>query len=959
MRGSILKTIFFIICSITITQAENNAPAKIVSNCGPDGTNITFTKSNVSNIEKLWKSTPQDGGFNYLGFHCDKLEGVKPEAVILKDIDFKTGNYICEYALEQSSSARERKKDGVSQEDVFIQDENYARLYRNETCLKDYEKSHKFSDIVKPTENIKSGGDYKSTYIGTQPTKIVKKNSWLWGLVPMGDKTLGKEYVINLKKLDEKQDFLEKESEKHGDPTSKGEKRKIHTNDPTTPPTISELFTATITLDAGYFADNEKGLVDVSTGKINFANDMTTMAKESWGIVFKDRMKPINPMEQIIDGKFWGFYASFIENIRIAEQVVVLMLFFAGFVGLTGQKIAQAGFAQFGDNQSKNELGFARILVGPITSLIIFVAPVVPSGLTIDNRLLKDDNTEKVGIVLGGNTEENKKALEELEAIGGTTVIQSAIQYFVRWGVLIANEFADYALFPYLNYLEYKEGIIMGNTAEMYDEKIKEAKESFLLLQKQYNFYVNSCKAIYGKSDDKESLLLLNPLSGRPPLSLKEITEKSYNESNAKKLYNNFGFHTVDAEFCAKLETDMHKTSQEAISQYAFLESAIQSTIDVFVGKKKSEGESLTKEEKLITQPKTFTNYNNKYKHVNNVKAINDRMVNAQSDVGWMFSAVVPLSHTLFQSASLSSTIQNKQEHSEELIRTSASRQNTVSTGDYQDSTKELSESEPGFLAKVAEYVMPNTMYFLLPKFMDLYKAITEVIDKIGITVLGAIIGYIVGGANPITGGISAIIIGQFFTSITKLLFGKLVTAVSYVVGYLIAIYFYNVFLQTLSLLTVTFMIIFKIALYLIEVLFFFVASPAVVIWAVVSRKSEVMWSYIGKAAVLTITPLLIVLSCYTFIFATEILNTTYGLLSGMIGAIFINSETTITQMMSLISVLSIGNAVMLFVYIIVGYVVIVRFDTWFLDTIGAKASVMNNTAEHFSEQTKRLYSPI
>lgn len=87
-------------------------------------------------------------------------------------------------------------------------------------------------------------------------------------------------------------------------------------------------------------------------------------------------------------------------------------------------------------------------------------------------------------------------------------------------------------------------------------------------------------------------------------------------------------------------------------------------------------------------------------------------MVNAQSDVGWMFSAVVPLSHTLFQSASLSSTIQNKQEHSEELIRTSASRQNTVSTGDYQDSTKELSESEPGFLAKVAEYVMPNTMYF-------------------------------------------------------------------------------------------------------------------------------------------------------------------------------------------------------------------------------------------------------
>lgn len=55
-------------------------------------------------------------------------------------------------------------------------------------------------------------------------------------------------------------------------------------------------------------------------------------------------------------------------------------------------------------------------------------------------------------------------------------------------GVLIANEFADYALFPYLNYLEYKEGIVMGNTAEMYDEKNKEAKENFLLLQKQYNF---------------------------------------------------------------------------------------------------------------------------------------------------------------------------------------------------------------------------------------------------------------------------------------------------------------------------------------------------------------------------------------------------------------------------------------------------------------------------------------
>lgn len=45
---------------------------------------------------------------------------------------------------------------------------------------------------------------------------------------------------------------------------------------------------------------------------------------------------------------------------------------------------------------------------------------------------------------------------------------------------------------------------------------------------------------------------------------------------------------------------------------------------------------------------------------------------------------------------------------------------------------------------------------------MVLYKAITEIIDKIGVTVLGSLIGYIVGGANPITGGVSAIIIGQF-----------------------------------------------------------------------------------------------------------------------------------------------------------------------------------------------------
>ena len=106
-----------------------------------------------------------------------------------------------------------------------------------------------------------------------------------------------------------------------------------------------------------------------------------------------------NPIQSLMDLKAWGFYTALIENMRIAEQKIVLMLFLAGFCGLIGQKIIQSGYNYWGDGDSKTNIEWKKTAIAPMCFLILFTAPIIPSNLKISSHWINSRDDGAAGIV--------------------------------------------------------------------------------------------------------------------------------------------------------------------------------------------------------------------------------------------------------------------------------------------------------------------------------------------------------------------------------------------------------------------------------------------------------------------------------------------------------------------------------------------------------------------------------
>lgn len=882
------------------------------------------------------------------GFTCKPLGNKKPLSTILTNINFETGDFQCEYALEQEITEEEiadMVKEGKIQAG-HIQNSNLAINSKNHACLN-------FDEDVKSTDNYNifanasilptpplapSTGNYDaSTYIGIFPVSNIRTNFWY------GNSTVNKIDVNFSEQV--RQIGLIKQAEKDTKLTSVTKRTidTVGTNSKNKTFTISEYLTGVITLDPDIF-DTSNGEILNSKGEIflkaknSFVNAIPTDSI-SW---IPDALQPTrdikvnDPLSSIIDGQFWGFYVSFIENLKLAEHKIILMLFGFGFFGLVGQKLIFSAYSHFGDNQEKhNNLGISKMIISPVASLIFFTAPIVPSNLNIPNAYIKETTNFTTGIILNkGNSNNNQSVMDE---VGNSTIIQVAIRYFAKWGNLTANELADYTLYPYLNYLEMRQGAVFGTLADTYTNLLKLTFIEFKRLERATMFYEGFCKPIYKGSNEIEDVFLASPMIGRQPLVLNELTKKSFGKFSG---VSKFGFDTVSAQLCADLETQIGIQSQTAFANYASLTEGLNKTYKLlnlyyndYTGQVQASGFKSSAKDEMVSN-KTITN----------------RMVTMQEHSGWIFSAIVPVSYVLMQSASVAETIKEKQDAAKKYAANSGLRHNRILSSKVDDNIgrQDLSTSQ-----KIAETIIPNAAYFMLPKFGELFQALckllepmTDVLD----TVVSLVSSFSVLLAFPLGKILGGIILPMIYT---------VIKAALYFVIYLLAITLYNVFLKIITLTVVMSMAIYKIAMYFLELLVFFVMSPAVVIWAVVSKKSEVIWHYIGKGAVLTITPILIVLSCYLFIFSSETLTVVYSYLSGLISGIFVTGETSFMTNVTVYTIVSIGNGIILMSNLFIGYITIIKASHWFLETVGAKASVIDNFSGEIGQKTEKYIGVV
>jgi hypothetical protein len=927
----ILKRVFLFFALTTLCLCVANAKQEKAT-CGSGrgvGAPFNFEYSYSKNTTRQKQAT-------FSAINCPKLSqnSDKEYEVVLDNIDFKSGTYVCQYNIKEGKSQEEIQSEaknlGVTVSNVVMQQSGFRIPYSFSECVKDdlkfiNEQKDRISTITAATIN---DGSAEARYIGSSRTKLSEiQKGLLWNSKITVMSELEVKYAEPYKTLKEleakKDDYSVKpivfQTNKTGNDT-----------------TISEFIVGALTLDEDAF--KSPNAIDQASGKANFSDspiitkdteeknsfrEFGETVLESIGLLFwdKDNVKVVSPLEKIMDGKLWGFYISFIENIRKAERDIILFLFFIGFCVYVTPKVVQFGYNHFGGEDSKQDIGWKKMMIAPATATIFFLAPIIPTNLTINGSYLHTRTDNDVGIVLNNKSTSAGSSSSAEEKLDSTTLVQLAIQYFVKQGTLMANKFADYALHPYLIYLQSVNNMSVGNIVDSYKTKLDETRQDFLILQKEVEFYSAFCKSIYGAQSNTayDGVIMPEALSGTLKTDREALTEKSYNAGKDTGLKNN-NITTISVDGCAAIEQSISKHSSNTIADYYFAKTAIESLKDI----------------KAKSSTQTMHN-------------VSQRIANMQVANGWINAALVPSSFTLYKSSLLGQTLEDRKNAAVAYQNAASVNNNSITTNSPSDDVKaqESKNDTRGFSKQsIVELLTPSTLYFMLPKFTDLYNGI----DKF----FGGFVDILMTVCTTLlvttTGGIGAIFIAVLGAAISL---GKAIAV------YFTSVFLYNWLLEIITFSAIALMIVYRIAFYFIEVLMFFVASPAVVIWAVVSKRFDSIMHYIGRGAVLSITPILIVLSTYLYIFGQEILNMIYALIVGIIQTTFVTPDATIGQTITVLAFVAMGDTIMKAVYLIMAFVCIIKFNSWFYQMIGIKEGAMSDIAQTISDKTSALYSPI
>ena len=856
--------------------------------------------------------------------------------VVLDNIDFKSGTYVCQYNIKESKSQEEIQSDaknlGVTVSNVVMQQSGFRIPYSFAECVNDdlkfiNEQKNNISTITAATIN---DGSAEARYIGSSRTKLSEIQK---GFFYDTKTSVISELVVDYSGLYKILKDLEAKKDDYS-----VKPIVFQTNKSGNDTTISEFIVGALTLNEDVFKSSNA--IDQASGKANFQDnaiitkDTEEKFKMSEALGFvaewigisidQENVKIVSPLDKIMDGKLWGFYISFIENIRKAEREIVLFLFFIGFCIYASPKVIQFGFNHFGDNDSRQDIGWKKMMIAPATAAIFFLAPVIPTNLTINGSYLHTRTDNDVGIVLNSGSRTTGGANNSDEKLDSTTLIQTAIQYFVKQGTLMANKFADYALYPYLIYLQSVNNMSVGNVVDSYAEKLDETRRNFLILQKEVEFYSAFCKTIYGAESNTayDGIIMPEALSGTLKTEREALTQKSYDIAMGKTtLKPNNNITTISVDACAALEQSISKISSNTIADYYFTKTAISSLKDI-------------KNAKTSTQ----TMHN-----------VSQRMANMQVTNGWINTVLVPSSFTLYKTSLLGQTLEERKDAAVAYQNAASVNNNSITTNSPSDDVKaqEAKNDTRGFSKQnLIEALTPSTLYFMLPKFTDLYNGI----DKF--------FGGFVDILMTICTTLLVTTTGAMGILLSKVL-GVAVSIGKAFLVYTTSVFLYNWLLEIITFSAIALMIIYRIAFYFIEVLTFFIASPAVVIWAVISKRFDAIMHYIGRGAVLSITPILIVLSTYLYIFGQEILNMIYALIVGIIQTTFVTPDATVGQTITVLAFVSMGDAIMKAVYVIMGFVCIIKFNSWFYQMIGIKEGAMADMAQTITDKTSSLCSPI
>lgn len=154
----------------------------------------------------------------------------------------------------------------------------------------------------------------------------------------------------------------------------------------------------------------------------------------------------------------------------------------------------------------------------------------------------------------------------------------------------------------------------------------------------------------------------------------------------------------------------------------------------------------------------------------------------------------------------------------------------------------------------------------------------------------------------------------------------------------------YIYILNIVVMMVLTMILVFKIGMYFVQAIVFYVASPLIIVWAMITKKEDQIKNYVGKSLILIFTPILIVLSGAILILAVGVIHQMYfiivnHLMSIQIPEVYLSdAESFFAQVSTYIQMqtfFGIGNIVIGLAYLFLGYIILIKFSQWFFETVG------------------------
>lgn len=821
------------------------------------------------------------------------------QTTILHDIDPKNGKIICYVYDEDSTDPNHIYKQTAENERLFASESDSIDAIINDGTYKNLSIRTRFGNY-----EFNSSPGYTSDYIQ------VFNLSYLWDM----NKSV--------------QDFLQVLSME--DETGALSAARISLDSYSNPERImSNILTGLITLNPDYFeADalvKENGAVALKdyalfgeASTTEYPSSDTLLKKISRAIIGETSETSVSVITLVnfIDKKFWGFYTYLIYNLKEAYISILgtLMLFGGGYaLGRYGYRRIKSKVNKDQEADDKGKLASKSLDVFLIIGM--FLVPISINNANIpDNFIYTKSNSSF-------HTTETSAEAEEM--FSQSTLSSSTIRYFANLGSQWANVINDYALFSYLRFLESKQKAITASGLSQNEESIKKLYRDTFYLKKEYDFYINVCRVAF--QPVLSSITIFNSVS-------KDAKESLLNNTinlTGTPIHENLGYSKINPMLCVKIEENIATSTKRILADYSRVSAEIE------VSKAIVDNYSTRTAEQ-------FNHYVDFMQFIGN-------------NYGWISVAVVPPSFSLLfgdgKSVFAYDVAQKK------IANNDGNNLSQANAGNDEERREITDDADGGWGVKLVSGVVSNTMWFILPGFSDIFKVVHEYIkdaahlnsktdkkaeDK------GSLLRTVIGMFTSLGGLLVGVL--KIALMIIKFFGAPLIYAFVLYVSLLIAVQIYTIMITTLTMIVIGGAITIKVCLYFMELLLYYFLTDAILFISIVTQKNEYFVKFLSKGMTITLlTPLLIVLSVYVFIFFYNLAKEMYGMLMNTIYEISkyqyatIYSETPEAEAMinSFITEVTIhssqafGEIVITIFALVIGTITIFKFKDWVFKIIG------------------------